>query len=340
MTVAELDDNHRLVIEHFKSELAEGRLLSYAELLSFAKKNRLSIARSYLRHLRIKVLATAVHKPLKRPSHWMTIDHPQLGLYSTDYAEYQKKWKNFNGGNIGFIVAVNNATGLWSIKPAKAKDTATYSAVMRAFARESNLPSLHTILTDREPAIWKSPKKFQADMRNKYGIDFQFLRRWNKAFAAERAVRDIKYKLSISLLERGGQNWTRLLPEIERRHNSELVTGTSFRRDEVNDSNWMQFLDQLFKSKDATLTLNSRSIDYQSLSSKRWRKMIFRFHPGQKVLVSRSGVQQKGKFDKSSVLGTYAKMPLYQIVQAKLRSTKDGDYIPGNDSPGWDLLVS
>jgi hypothetical protein len=321
---------HKSVLDRFKSELSQGRLLTYKELADFARDNQLTVSAKYLRHLRQKVLATAVHKPLKRPAHWMTIQHPQLGLFSSDYAEYQKKWKRWNGGNVGFIVLVNNATGLWSIKPVKGKDGRTYRAAIKAFARESDLVSLHTILTDREPAIWKSPESFQADMKREYGIDFQFLRRWHKAFAAERAVRDIKYKLSMSLLERGGQKWVGLLPEIERRHNAELVPGTEFRRNQINDSNWMKFLDQLYESKDATLMFNSRSVDYQSIASTRWKRLLFRFAPGQKVLASRSGVHQKGQFDKNTVLGTYAKKPVYEIAQAKLASTKDGDYVPGN----------
>ena len=205
---------HKSVLDRFKSELSQGRLLTYKELADFARDTQLTVSAKYLRHLRQKVLATAVHKPLKRPAHWMTIQHPQLGLFSSDYAEYQKKWKRWNGGNVGFIVLVNNATGLWSIKPVKGKDGRTYRAAIKAFARESDLVSLHTILTDREPAIWKSPESFQADMKREYGIDFQFLRRWHKAFAAERAVRDINTSSACRCWKEAGRSGLGCSPRL------------------------------------------------------------------------------------------------------------------------------
>jgi len=48
--------------------------------------------------------------------------------------------------------------------------------------------------------------------------------------------------------------------------------------------------------------------------------------------VSRKRLVKRGIFDKTSLIGSYILKPKFQILLAKLRTTRDDEFIPGRTS--------
>ena len=346
-----IDKEHALILEYFKSQIRRGTLLSYDDLKAYAKSEKITFNAGYLKNLRDKVLSTSVYKFKSKPSDWMTIDYPRLGLCSMDYAEFYPSWRIKNKGCKGFVVLVHNATGAWSTYVVNDRSIESFYSAIRHFVLHSRFAQISTILSDKETSIERSPKKFQKSVYEEFGINFRFLERPNKAWAAERAIRELKRLLSISIFEEGGQSggntWIKFLKQIEHDHNNKLVPGTRFKRNEVTRFNWLEFLDELYDKDDVTMSFNSRNIDSKTLEGLPRSSKLFKFSLGQEVLLSREGLPfnkneqdaaksvsqkrfiKKALFDKTTVIGTLAPSPKFEIVLARLRTTKDDAYIPG-----------
>jgi hypothetical protein len=166
-----------------------------------------------------------------------------------------------------------------------------------------------------------------------------YMSRFSKAFLAEKAIRTVKFQLETALEGRKNDKdnlaqykWVSLLANIVLHHNKQFCDGTSFRRNEINNANFLSFLDQQDGSGgDVTLKFNSRSIDQHSFASSIWRQKIFAHQVGDKVRLTRSSLKEakeKKKFDKASKVGTHTR-ELYTLFQAKLASSKDGGLSPG-----------
>jgi hypothetical protein len=80
--------------------------------------------------------------------------------------------------------------------------------------------------------------------------------------------------------------WTDLLGNILDHHNNQIVKGTSFKRKDINDENFFQFLDEKLGRSDSSMAFNTRSVDARSIGDPAWRKRIFKFAKGDRVLVT------------------------------------------------------
>ena len=134
--------------------------------------------------------------------------------------------------------------------------------------------------------------------------------------------------MSIALLSGGGKKWTSILSEVVNTHNRKKIAGTSFSPNQVDASNFLEFINQLHDVKDATMNFSTNSIDSRNILQKNWIKKLFKFRINQKVLASKYSIEGRKVFGKSSVEGTYSKQPYY-IARAKLRQTKDDTLVPG-----------
>jgi hypothetical protein len=125
-------------------------------------------------------------------------------------------------------------------------------------------------------------------------------------------------------------NWLSLIVALIKSHNGRKVRGTTFRRDEINDQNYLDFLDQKFNLRDSSMSFNSNSIDARSILSEVWRKKLFQFQPGDKVMITvraeLGGV--KDLFKKKSVDGNWSRS-VYRVAFAKLKSTITDEMVPG-----------
>lgn len=100
--------------------------------------------------------------------------------------------------------------------------------------------------------------------------------------------------------------WVVHLTALTAHYNAQSACGTSFIRKDVNASNWLKFLDEKqglqsgVTGRDSTMTLNSRSIGFEDLGA-HLKKEMFRFAPGDKVILSRRAKDPKKKFEKVRV---------------------------------------
>lgn len=214
---------------------------------------------------------------------------------------------------------------------------------------ESSLPAVHTIQMDRERSI--TSKKFQASMRSRHGVQFQFFTKGSKvrdagifpavfivtffnppfqAFRAERQIKHLKNQLSIVCGLNATVVWTDFLRAIVASYNAQPAFDTSFIRAGITDSNFNAFLSEKLGLKDASLRHNTASLDISRMPDA-WKSKLFRFLIGEKVLatVDSDWTVKKDAFYKKTVDGTYGST-VYTIARAALRNTRRKDLlVPG-----------
>lgn len=312
--------------DYFKKQLGKGDILSTEELLAYAKKRKLTLNKKFVKGLRSDVLSSALYLKNNAIKKFQTITHPKLGLLAIDFAYYKKDWYRFNNGYVGFLMIVSATPDKrWAI-PMKNRETKSFEVALEEICTENIFPAVNVILSDRETTIFSS--NFQNRMFDKYKVKFQFLHRYNKSWIAENAIRHTKKTLSIALRSNSTKRWVDLLQTCINNHNRRQINGTSFSPNQIDDSNFETYVNELKKKKDYTLYLNTNSIDSRSFVNIDWLNQIFKFQVNDKVLVARKAFGRKA-FDKSSVEGTYNPEP-YTIIRAKLRGTRTNSYVPGD----------
>ena len=321
-----MDDDKKKLRNYFIKRLELGNILTQDELLKYAKKRKLNVGKRYIETLRDRVLPTLLYKqPLKIKS-YQTITVDRLGLLSVDFAYYKPEWKSYNKNTVGFLM-VNSviADKRWAI-PMKSRKEAEFESALEQICKGDIFPAVRTILSDRESVI-ASPK-FQKKMLDRYGIKFRFIHRYNKAWSSELAIKHTKRELSISLISGGSRKWLKILEEVINSHNRKRIAGTSFSPNDVNSSNFLEFINQLHDVNDATMNFSTNSIDSRNIKNKNWIKKLFKFRIDEKVLASKYSLEGRKAFGKSSVEGTYSNKPFF-IQRAKLRQTKANTLVPG-----------
>ena len=273
-----------------------------------------------------RVGRTLLYKPPIKIGHYQTITVDRLGLLSIDFAYYRPEWKNYNNNCVGFLM-VNSVIALkrWAI-PMKSRKEIEFENAIEQVCKGDIFPSVRTILSDRESTI--ASKKFQKKILDKYGIKFRFIQRYNKAWSSEAAIRFCKRELSMALLSSGSKKWIKVLEEVIKSHNKKKIAGTSFSPNDINSSNFLEYINELHDVEDATMNFSTNSIDSRSILHKNWIKKLFRYQINQKVLASKYSLEGRKVFGKSSVDGTYSDKPFY-VKRAKLRQTKDDTLVPG-----------
>ena len=200
-----------------------------------------------------------------------------------------------------------------------------FEKALEKVCKGNYFPAIETIMSDREKAI-TSPK-FRKSMLEKYGIKFQFLTRYSKAWSSESALHVTKDAISTALVN-NGKRWIEILSEIINRHNRTTVEGTSFTPNQINFKNFYIYLNQLHDFTDATMSFNTNSIDSKSIMQENWIKKLFKFYHNERVLASNYALEGRKAFSKQSVKGTFAKTP-FVIKRAKLRQSKQNKLVPG-----------
>lgn len=134
-------------------------------------------------------------------------------------------------------------------------------------------------------------------------------------------------------------NWVQFVDTVVEHHNSQPAAGTSFVRNEINDSNFLNYLDERYgrgvEGYDVTQGFSSSSVDSQSLAPASAKK-CFNYLPGDVVLVTRRSLNviddegaKNSLFTKASISGNYSRIR-FTVHSAKLRVTADPSVlIPG-----------
>ena len=325
LTSKSMNDDRKKLRKHFIKRIEQGNILTNGELSAYAKKRHLNVGTDYIRTLRDKVLPTLLYKQPVRIKTYQTITVDRLGLLSVDFAYYKPKWRAQNNNCVGFLMVNSVIAGKrWAI-PMKSRKTSEFEEALEQICKGGIFPAVTSILSDRETTITST--NFQKKMMERYGIRFRFIRRY-KAWSSELAIRHTKRDLSIALLSSGSRRWTNILTEVVNNHNRKKIPGTSFTPNQVDASNFLEFINELHDVKDATMNFSTNSIDSRSIVNKDWIKKLFKYSIGQQVLASNYSLEGRKAFGKSSVDGTYSKKP-YFIKRAKLRQTRENTLVPG-----------
>lgn len=316
--------------KQFITSLDKGRVMTFRELYALSLQKNLKVSTKQIKQIRDNWIETAIFKGAKlKPSVYQSVGIPKLGLLQADVAFMEKGVEKINSNYIGFLLVVCVATGLIEYRLIKKKDAEIYLKALISIIKSNFFPACHTIQTDAERGLTTHAKI----LKIKFGIQMHVLVRGSKAFCAERAIRTLKTNVSIVQLRKKSNKWIDILKQVVEHHNKEKAFGTSFRRIDIKDSNFLKFLDERFRKQDYTMGYSSTAIDYASIGQDDWGPKIFKFKPGDKVLltiVNDKGIDRKYKtFLKKTRQGIFGPN-IYIVVQASLRSSFRGDLVPGN----------
>lgn len=321
-----------------------GVILTVNQLFQYAKKVDVNIKQNDVRqYLNTQELSARFSTPAKKPSRFQTINHPKIGLYFLDYAEFHKDNAWHNKNNTGFLVAVENITNRLFVYPCKGKNTSQWENAVEQFV--DIVQNVSVIYTDRDAVA--TSKTFRENIYKLYQIKWYFMAKGSKSYLAERYIRYVKEKLSQALIIKNTKNWIQFVTPIIQEHNNEIIEGTSFKRSAITKNNFNDFLTQRLKinkntkfiqkylpnikvSDDPTLLINSARI-YSDFISKDWNDSIFTYKTGDKVyLARRSDWKNKkiGAFFKASHWGAFGP-DIYTISNRQLRAVKNfKGYVP------------
>lgn len=328
---------HPLAKKLFLTKLRKsGVALTATQLIDLAKDRRIpapTLTEAY-RFIREDVPELAGYsggRTKPKGSQFQTIGVPRSGVFFIDYAQFKPKWSGSNNKCTGFLLAVENLSNRLFALPTRGKNTNEWLTSIAKFLE--NTRDVNLVYSDRDSVALS--ERFRRRLEKRYGIRWQFLAKDNKSYLAETYIGYVKRKLGQGLRSlEGGKNskrWIHLLQAICDTYNHERVAGTNFRRGAINRDNFNTFLGQLFKEQDVTLS-RFNSFKAGPFDNERWNKDIFKFAPGDKVLVVKSaiwkkeargeGVQKDSIFTKRSSEGAFARTP-FTIAGRQLRAVKN-----------------
>ena len=317
----------------FLRQTKNGIVPNFDETLRFARKSGAGGAVRGVTHRKLQALrknwffTSLYSRAPAKVRHFQTIQIPKMGLIQADSAFMDKGEVSENDGYVGFMLFAEPATGLLFANPIKDKKRETYEDCVEE-AMVSGVFRRFTVLQSDRDRSFTSPK-FSEHLKQSHGVTTQFLVGFTKAWSVERAIRTVKTNLSILMDRKKTRRWLDLLPKIISHHNQRPAFGTTFKRNAITERTFLDYLDERFKSEDHTMTYAGSSRDYESLKYMGWSKKIFRFHPGNYVLLSVAGdYLNKKTFTKKSMRGTYSKT-LYIVRSAALRASDKGHLVPG-----------
>lgn len=309
---------------HFKKKFeTTGIALTVKQCLSYAKEKKLSVTKKQVSEFVTKELEVAKFSPVKRPKHFQTIGVLRAGIYFIDYADFHKNLSVTNNNCSGFLVAVENITNRLFVEPCSDKGTQKWLSAVRNFIEITR--NVTTMYSDRDSVA--TSQNFRDEIMQKYGLQWHFLKKGSKSYLAERYIRFVKEKLSQAMMKKNTNKWIQFVPALVKEYNSEIIEGTRYRRQAVTSKNFNHFLQQLFRTDDADLMFNSSKAG--PFAQESWNKKIFKYHLGQKVLLSQKANWKNPSkiFDKPSVKGGFTTKS-YTISGRQLRKTKGlKDYI-------------
>lgn len=283
--------------------------------------------RRYFAHL--QRLSSAKRTPKK----FATALLPHYGLVFVDAGFCYRRWAGYNNGVWSFVVGVEAATQQLALAPLRSKKSVHWRQALEAIVTESVFGRVNTLVSDQEPSIVS--RTFRDKLRDELGVNCIFLTKGSKAYLAETFIRHVKSSLAAAVEQRksdGDKNyrqWVRLLPSVARSFNGRFANGTSYKRRDIDEKNFGDYLRQLLGVKDPTLLVHTGSIPAGKLFPPRWVKRIFKLALGQHVLVNKAAVRSsdKGVFDKSSLQGAWLPY-VYRVERQLLKRSKDGLLVP------------
>ena len=325
--------NELVVTKYFLRQLKQNNVPSYQDLHKYIKKRKINFGnfvetQKTLQKIRNNIIDTAVYSRVKPIEAFQTVTKDDLGLISADFGYYKKKFAKINKNYEGFFMAVSVAAQKRCGVLMKSRKTSSFEQAMEEICLGNIFPAVTTIISDRERAIFSD--NFQKKMKEKYNINIHFIHRLNKAWSAENSIRWTKQDLTSVCSNKMTDKWIDILPEVIATHNRKKIKHTSYSPNDINDKNFLDFLNQKNKTNDITMLYNTNSISFESIPKGKWREKAFKFDIGDKVLATYKSLKGTKAFFKPSVEGNYSKKP-YIIKRGFLRQTKNSELVPGNN---------
>ena len=321
-----------LVEQYYEKRFAKTKIPpSGTQLLSWAKQNRIRGVTSGAVYTFLRERASLVG-PFAQPrkvKHFQTIGVARPGMFFIDYGEFHKYWSKQNDNCTGFLVAAENCTNKLFVLPTKGKNSQQWLNSIQKFVELTR--DVRILISDRDSVALS--QKFRDEIQSKYGIKWHFLRKGNKSYLAERAIRTVKKLLSLAMLkeqskdsEANNKRWVDFVPQLMETYNSQKILNTSYTRKSVHRDNFNHFLSQLLKCKENELEMKFNNFKVSEFENAEWNKKIFKFELGDFVRVNRKALwsgdeKYKGAFDKASMKGMFTKK-IYKVIGRQLRLTK------------------
>lgn len=320
----------------FNNSLKKGELVTLSSLKRFAKKERIKVDTGTLRRLRRRFKFALMFSKTrqKNPRHMAAAQIPSHGMVFIDHASIFPSYAIQNRQRKGIIIACEYLSNCIYAVPVTSRSKENWYKAVREIIEESPISGIRTFICDKEGAVF-SPH-FQTRIQNEYGISFEFPTTNSKAYLAECFIRHVREAISKSIKARkkdGDKNyrtWITVLPTILSSFNNKKIAHTRFRRKDVDKSNMLEFLDELHKMKDSTMSFNMGNISGRSIRHTRWKNAVFKFPIGSKVLVNRRKLPGGGSkvFNKPSRDGGYDP-EVFVIAEQRLKRGNHLYLVPG-----------
>lgn len=301
------------VKKYFLGRLRKGDLLSYRKLIEYSDSRGLGVPRRLLRTLRRQWKFLATFEKIKPKPSFIKSTHFRYGLCQMDMAFVNEPGMRprSNDQCIGFVVCVEISSLQVGVVPVKSRTTAEWSRAVKTLKERSQIKKIKVLMTDRETTLRSIA--FVKKMRAAHGIKMVFLKQRHKAYYAELFISIIKRSLGAALAyasERGDptrRRWVDLIHLVVKNLNDRLVPGTSFKRKDVGEANFMDLLaEKTPGTGDGYSGLNTATTSSRAIRSAAWKKKIFKYAIGTRVLVEKRALQSfslAGAFPKNALLG-------------------------------------
>ena len=193
---------------------------------------------------------------------------------------------------------------------------------------EENTDEITVLVSDRDSAVVGNA--FRKRMKEKYGIDWCFLKSRSKAFLAETYIGHVKTALSVAMAANPKEkDWSKFLPAVVERFNDKLSPGTRMKRKSINKGNYLEALAQRYKVGDPEASFHGTHVSGESISPKR-AKLLWKYAVGTRVRLSRRASHVKGErfegFAKPSLKGSFG--PTERVVVRRALRASGNSLVP------------
>ncbi len=133
----------------------------------------------------------------------------------------------------------------------------------------------------------------------------------------------MKLHLNACMESQNSKNWVSMLPAYLQHYNSQVVPGTTYRRKDINASNFSDFMSQKTGVPNFENFMSTQKVDGESIKNKAWLKKLFAYELGQKVYIAAklSPGQKTGAFYKATSKGYFNTRDIFKIKKRYLTTT-------------------
>jgi hypothetical protein len=269
----------------FLSRLGQGIVMTLKNLKDYARKRKLVVSSAQIQKIKRSWPYVAKFETMKRKPKYMSASILKFGTLMIDIG-FIEDHKAYNKNISAFLVGKEIVSGCLGAVELRNKSSSAIYEGLQKMLNKKTFNQIHTIVMDREAAV--KSEKFKRRLLSAYGISTHHIVSRNKAYLAENGIHYVKKQIGMKIAATGDRRWIGpVLQTIVENYNNQKIPNTTFRRDGVTRRNTLKFLSQKYKLKYPSLLFNSATILGSDFKSKKWKKNIFRFDIGDKVLLAK-----------------------------------------------------